>query len=671
MILPKEDGRRRVVIEAVAPTVDGGRYPIKRAVGDHVRVEADIFTDGHDAIAACVLVRRLGSSDTSSKWQEIPMRAILNGNDRWTGAFGVSGIGRYVFKVQAWVDHFETWHRDLLKRIAAETDATVDYLIGAGLVEAAADRARGADIPWLRDRAELLRYTKESVKLREIATDAKLHDAALRYPDKSLATESEREYAIVVDPAIARFSAWYEFFPRSTAAEPGLHGTFADSEKRLPYVAEMGFNVVYLPPIHPIGVNFRKGKNNNPQSEPGDCGSPWAIGSAEGGHKAIHPELGTLEDFRRFVVAAKEFDLTVAMDIAFQAAPDHPYVKEQENWFRKRPDGTIQYAENPPKKYQDIYPFDYESEDWAGMWEELKSVFDYWIAQGVTIFRVDNPHTKAFPFWEWVIPEIKKEHPEALFLAEAFTRPKVMYRLAKLGFSQSYTYFPWRNEKAEITAYLTELSQAPVRDFFRANQWPNTPDILTEVLQAGGRQVFGIRLLLAATLGANYGIYGPAFELMEHEPVRRGSEEYLNSEKYEIRHWNLDQPDSMRPLIKSVNAIRKENTALQNDSSVQFHSTDNERLIAYTKESEDRASLILTVVNLDAQYTQSGFVTLPLDALNIPQDQGYEVEDLLTGARYQWSGPRNYVELNPFHLPGHILKIHRRLEAEPDPISFL
>jgi starch synthase (maltosyl-transferring) len=346
-------------------------------------------------------------------------------------------------------------------------------------------------------------------------------------------------------------------------------------------------------------------------------------------------------------------------------------VKEHENWFRKRPDGTIQYAENPPKKYQDIYPFDFESEDWAGMWAELKSVFDYWIAQGVTIFRVDNPHTKAFPFWEWVIPEIKKEHAEVLFLAEAFTRPKIMYRLAKLGFSQSYTYYPWRNAKGEITAYLTELAQAPVRDFFRANQWPNTPDILTEFLQTGTRAVYGIRLLLAATLGANYGIYGPAFELMEHEPVRRGSEEYLNSEKYEIRHWDLDQPESMRPLIAMVNAIRKENAALHNDWSVKFHSTENEQLIAYTKESEDRSSLILTVVNLDPNSMQAGMVTLPLDELGIPADGGYEVEDLLTGARYAWNGPRNYVELNPTRLPGHVLRIERRLTAAPDADYFI
>jgi starch synthase (maltosyl-transferring) len=655
MALIEEDGRRRVIIEGITPTVDGGRFPAKRTLGDQVRVEADIFTDGHDEIAASLLARRQGTE----KWSEIAMLPLGNGSDRWAATFPVAEIGLFRFKVQGWVDHFETWHRDLLKRIQAGTDAAVDYLIGAELAMAAARRATGADAVWLNKRAEVLQSTTDPDKRRAAATDQKLRETALRYPDMRFRTESDREYSIVVDPVIARFSAWYEFFPRSAAPEPGKHGTFADCEKRLPYIAEMGFNVVYLPPIHPIGASFRKGRNNNPQSQPGDCGSPWAIGSAQGGHKSVHPELGTDEDFRRFLAKARQFDLKIALDIAFQVAPDHPYVQSHENWFRKRPDGTIQYAENPPKKYQDIYPFDFESEDWTGMWEELKSVFDYWIAEGVTIFRVDNPHTKAFPFWEWVIGEIKREHPEALFLAEAFTRPKIMYRLAKLGFSQSYTYFPWRTAKGETTAYLSELAQAPVREFFRPNQWPNTPDILTEFLQRGGRGVFGIRLLLAATLGANYGIYGPAFELMEHQPVRPGSEEYLNSEKYEIRHWDLERAESLRPLIARVNEVRNRNAALQRDWSILFHPTENDQLIAYTKESDDRSNLILTVVNLDPNYTQSGFVTLPMAALGIAEDRGYDVEDLLTGARYRWNGPRNYVELNPARLPGHILRVDR------------
>jgi starch synthase (maltosyl-transferring) len=653
------------VIEGISPLIDGGRFPAKRTLGDQVRVEADIFTDGHDSVAASLLVHREGSDE----WTEIPMLPLAN--DRWTVAFRVKELGPYSFKVQGWVDHFETWHRDLLKRIKAESDTPVDYLIGADLIDAAADRASGSDADFLRKRSEVLRSATDPNQLRTDATDALLRQTALRYPDKRFATESDHEAKIVVDPVHARFSAWYEFFPRSTAQEAGAHGTFADCEKRLPYIAEMGFNVVYLPPVHPIGRLFRKGRNNNPESQPGEPGSPWAIGSDEGGHKAIHPDLGTVEDFRRFVRKANELDLLVALDIAFQAAPDHPYVREHESWFRKRPDGTIQYAENPPKKYQDIYPFDFESDDWTGMWEELKCVFLYWIGQGITIFRVDNPHTKAFPFWEWVIAEIKREHPQVLFLAEAFTRPKIMYRLAKLGFSQSYTYFPWRNAKYEITAYLTELTQTPVREFFRPNQWPNTPDILTEFLQIGGKPAFQIRLLLAATLGSNYGIYGPAFELLENRPVRHGSEEYLNSEKYEIRTWDLDRSDSLRDLITIVNNVRNNNEALQSDWSLKFHATDNDQLICYSKESEDRTNLIVVVVNLDPHYTQSGFVNLPLDELQIPQDRAYEAEDLLTGSRYLWHGPRNYVELNPARLPGHFLKIHRQLKVETDFEYFL
>lgn len=665
-MIPKEtEGRRRVQIEGITPQVDGGRFAVKRTVGDEVRVEADVFADGHDAIRASLLARRANKL----KWTEIPMQPL--GNDRWTASFHVAELGKYVYKVQGWVDHFETWIRDLKKRIDAGSDTEVDYLIGADLLAAAADRAKGMDAVALRTVAKTLRTKKEIPLLREAAIAEKLHVLMQKYPDTRFASESDRELEIVVDPVRARFSSWYEFFPRSTAAEPGKHGTFADCERRLEYVASLGFNVVYLPPIHPIGRAFRKGKNNNPQCEPGDHGSPWAIGAKEGGHTSILPELGTLEEFQHFVSEVKRHGMDLALDIAFQVAPDHPYVKDHENWFKKRPDGTIQYAENPPKKYQDIYPFDFESDDWRGMWEELKNVFLYWVEQGVTIFRVDNPHTKAFPFWEWVIAEVKKKHPEVFFLAEAFTRPKVMYRLAKLGFGQSYTYFPWRNGKRELTEYLTELSQTPVREFFRPNQWPNTPDILTEFLQVGGRPAFNIRLLLAATLGANYGIYGPAFEQMEHVPVKHGSEEYLNSEKYEIRYWDLEKPGTLRETVARVNAIRNTNAALQNDWTLRFHATDNEQLIAYSKESEDRSNLLVTVVNLDPRYVQSGFVTLPLWELGIPEDRAYEAEDLLSGERYLWNGPRNYVELRPEQRAGHILRIRRKLKTESDFEYFL
>jgi starch synthase (maltosyl-transferring) len=659
----REDGRRRVIIEGISPEIDGGRFPAKRTIGDLVRVEADIFTDGHDSIAALLLFRH----EKAAKWIERPMKALVN--DRWFGEFPVSELGRYRYTLHAWVDHWETWRRDLIKRIAAETDTPVDYAIGAELVAQAAQRADGSDRHWLESQAELLRG--KSTDLRTVATDPLLYETMQRYPDRTLATEAQRELEIVVDPVRARFSSWYEMFPRSASPESGRHGTFADCEARLDYVATMGFDVLYLPPIHPIGKNFRKGKNNSTVAEPGDLGSPWAIGSEEGGHKSIHPQLGTLEDFRRLVNRASSLGIQVALDIAFQAAPDHPYVKDHEQWFRKRPDGTIQYAENPPKKYQDIYPFDFETSDWFELWQELKSVFTFWIEQGVRIFRVDNPHTKAFPFWEWVITELKRDWPEVLFLSEAFTRPKIMYRLAKLGFSQSYTYFPWRNTKADITAYLNELSKTQVREFFRPNQWPNTPDILTEFLQLRTRSAFMIRFLLAATLGANYGIYGPAFELLEGRPVRPGSEEYLDSEKYQIRHWDLERPDSLRELIALVNRIRKENPALQTDWLLDFHPTDNEQLICFSKRSPDGSNLVIVVINLDPHYRQAGFIDLDLKLLNLEGDKPFQAYDLLTGARYMWSGSRNYVELDPNSVPAHIFRIRHRLRVETDFEYFL
>lgn len=661
----QKDGRRRVVIENVTPEVDGGRFPAKRTVGDTVRVEADIFTDGHDSIAAVLLFR----SEDSALWTERPMQPLVN--DRWTGDFPVTKIGRYRYTIRAWVDHWETWRRDLKKRIDAGTDTDIDYCMGASLVEEAAARATKADNEYLTAAAALLRTEADMENRRAQATDDVLNEMVLRHPDRRFETAFERELVIIVDPVRARFSSWYELFPRSTSPEADRHGTLTDCEARLPYVAGMGFNVVYLPPVHPVGSAFRKGKNNAVTAEPGDVGSPWAIGSAEGGHKSVHPQLGTLEDFRRLVQRASELGLQVALDIAFQVAPDHPYVRQHEEWFRKRPDGTIQYAENPPKKYQDIYPFDFETPKWFELWQELKSVFEFWIGYGVRIFRVDNPHTKAFPFWEWCINEIKLQWPETLFLSEAFTRPKIMYRLAKLGFSQSYTYFPWRNTKHEITTYLSELTQTPVREFFRANQWPNTPDILTEFLQIGSRAAFMIRFLLAATLGANYGIYGPAFELMESRPVRSGSEEYLNSEKYQIRHWDLEQPDSLHEFIALVNRIRNENPALQSDWSLEFHPVDNDQLICYSKRTDDPANLIVVVVNLDPHHTQSGFVDLPLDKWRIEEDRPYQANDLLTGARYVWNGRRNWVQLNPDSVPGHIFRIRRRLRVETDFEYFL
>ncbi len=647
--LSAQNGRARVIIESVTPQVDSGRFPAKRTVGDKVSVEADVFTDGHDSVAA--VVRFKHNSETT--WHETPMQFLVN--DRWTAEFTVSELGRYSYSVSAWVDHWETWRRDLQKRIKAATDAEVDYLIGAELIEAAAKRARDAGL--LHASAAGLRTKSDIDALREIALEPSLNELMLANPDRRFDTNYERMLEIVVDPVHARFSAWYEFFPRSASTVPGKHGTFADCEARLSYVADLGFDVLYFPPIHPIGFQFRKGKNNTVTAEPDDVGSPWAIGAPEGGHKSVLAELGTLEEFRHFVKRASDHGIRVALDIAFQAAPDHPYVKDHTNWFRMRPDGTIQYAENPPKKYQDIYPFDFESEDWEGMWQELKNVFEFWLEQGIRIFRVDNPHTKAFPFWEWCISELKEQAPDVLFLSEAFTRPKVMYRLAKVGFSQSYTYFPWRTAKWEITQYLNELTQAPVVDFFRPSQWANTPDILIEFLQSGLRSAFMIRYLLAATLGSNYGIYGPAFELLEGRPIRKGSEEYLDSEKYQLRHWNLDQPDSLKQLIKTVNRIRRENPALQSDRLIQFHEIPNDQLLVFTKRTEDYSNVILVAINLDPRNVQSGFVYLPLDTLKFDDNAPYQAHDLLTGARYRWQGRNNYIELNPSSLAAHIISL--------------
>jgi len=653
-----EEGRSRVIIEAVQPEIDGGRFPIKRIVGEDTVVEADILADGHDALSCRLLYRR----EAETEWSEAPMEPL--GNDRWRGSFRVQELGRYRYTVLGWVDHFKSWSRDLEKRVQAGQDVTIDLLIGAEIVEGAARQASSMNAKWLSIYADALRAggdegTKQALSL-ELARLMSICG------ERHFVTTYDKDLVVVVDRERARFGAWYELFPRSCATEPGGHGTFKDVEKHLEYVAAMGFDVLYLPPIHPIGISFRKGRNNSTIATAGDPGSPWAIGSALGGHKAIHPELGSLEDFRHLVEAAAKFNIDLALDIAFQCSPDHPYVKEHPEWFRQRPDGTVQYAENPPKKYQDIYPFDFETPQWRELWEELKSVFQFWIEQGVHIFRVDNPHTKAFPFWEWVIAEIKRDCPDAIFLAEAFTRPKALYGLAKRGFTQSYNYFPWRNTKWELTQYLTDLTQSGVKEFFGPNLWPNTPDILPEYLQYGGRPAHIARFILAATLGPSYGIYGPAFELCENRPLAPGREEYLDSEKYEIRTWDIDRPDSLSSLIGQVNQIRRENPAFWANHNLRFHDVDNEQIIAYSKSSEDGLNEVLVVVNLDPHYKQSGFITLPLEEFGLDPRQPYQAHDLLTDARYLWHGARNYVELNPKTVPAHIFVIRRKVRTEHD-----
>jgi starch synthase (maltosyl-transferring) len=651
----------RAVIENVRPFVEGGRFPIKRTVGESVRVTADIYADGHELLSAVLLHRCTARGD----WKEVPMREL--GNDRWTGEFTVEEMAPYVYTLQAWIDRFRSWRRDLAKKLKAGQDVAMDLLVGAELVEKALARASGEDAGRLKSWASALRSSGSSVaETGKKALDEELERLMDRYSERNGAVRYEKELPVMAERERARFSSWYEMFPRSCTSDAQRHGNFRDCEERLRYVAAMGFDVLYLPPIHPIGKTSRKGKNNQPAAGPEDPGSPWAIGAAEGGHKEIHPELGMLDDLRCLRAQAAEHGIELALDLAFQATPDHPYVKEHPEWFRHRPDGSIQYAENPPKKYEDIYPFDFESPNWRELWEELKDVLFFWLEQGIRIFRVDNPHTKPFAFWEWLLAEAKKEYPESIFLAEAFTRPRVMYELAKLGFTQSYTYFTWRNTKRELTDYLTELTQSDVREYFRPNFWPNTPDILPEFLHYGDRGAFAARLVLAATLSSNFGIYGPAFELLENRPVEPGREEYLDSEKYEIRAWDITRSDSLRDLISRVNRIRRENLALQYNDSLRFHEVDNDQLIAYSKAAPDLSNVILVVVNLDPYHTQSGWLHLPLQELRIDPGQTYQAHDLLGNARYFWQGERNYVELDPHVVPAHIFVIRRRVRTERD-----
>ena len=657
-----KEGRGRAVIDAVLPAVDGGRYPIKRIVAEPVFIEAHCFTDGHDKIRA---VLTWGLADGSESY-DVEMTAQVN--DVWTAQFTPPTAGRYRYTVTAWVDPLGSWRSELERRDDPD-DVRIALQVGAGLIDKLVERAtnddRAALAHWaaaLREAAAATTTSQDVAAMKALALDTARAAIAERHADRSLATSLSLE--LIADRKRAGFSSWYELFPRSAAAQAGVHGTFRDVASRLPYVAQMGFDVLYFPPIHPIGRVNRKGKNNKLVAQPDDVGSPWAIGAAEGGHKDILPELGTLQDFKDLNAKARELGIDIALDIAFQCAPDHPYVKEHPRWFKHRPDGSVQYAENPPKKYQDIYPFDFESEDWRGLWDELKSVIDFWILQGVRIFRVDNPHTKSFAFWEWAIGEVKRAQPDVIFLAEAFTRPKVMHRLAKVGFTQSYTYYTWRNTKYELTEYFTELSSAPGADYFRPNVWPNTPDILHESLQSGLRAVYCSRLVLAATLAANYGIYGPTFELRVSAPRGPGSEEYLDSEKYQLRHWDLNQADSLAPLIARVNQIRRENVALQSDKSLKFCPVENDQLIAYVKHDEALQNVILTVVNLDPHNTQSGWVGLDLAALGIGEGEAFQVHDLLSNQRFEWRGRYNFVSLEPWRMPAHVFLLRKLVRSE-------
>lgn len=635
-------GTSRVIIENVQPFVDGGIYPAKRTVGEQVDVTADILGDGHDHIRARVLFKK----STESAWHETEMRHL--GNDFWKGTFDTTEKGIYHFKVTAWIDHFDTWYDGFKKKAAANIDVRLELREGVVYLKTLETRRLRLSHAIARLEGN---YDEAIAYVRSDEFAHLVHE----HPLIDHATTTVREYEVVVEHKRVNFTAWYELFPRSASLEH-RHGTFRDVIKLLPRIEAMGFDVLYLPPIHPIGKVNRKGKNNNVKAEDGEPGSPWAIGSDEGGHKAILPALGTLDDYRALIQEAKMYGLDIALDLAFQCAPDHPYVKEHPDWFKQRPDGSIQYAENPPKKYQDIYPFNFECSDWQALWMELKSVITFWIDQGVTIFRVDNPHTKPTPFWQWVIAEINKTYADIIFLAEAFTRPLIMSSLAKVGFTQSYTYFTWRVNKQEIMGYMNDLVYGPSRNYFRPNFWPNTPDILPFHLQHQGENIFILRLALAATLSSNYGIYGPAYELYDNYPLP-GREEYMNSEKFEVKHYDWKRTTRMTDIITLVNRARRDNEALHSTWNMQFCHIENNFLLGYIKATTDLSNIILVVVNLDPNGTQSGYIQLPKERLKLGDQILVRVRDLITEEVYTWTQEWNFVSLDPYKMPFHLFKL--------------
>lgn len=643
-----------IAIEDVRPELDGGHWPIKRVVGDQVEVSADIFKEGHDLLQARVVYRTVDEAD----WREAPMRQVEN--DRWVGSFGVDRNTRYVYSVLAFTDAYGSWRADLQKRLAAAQNVTSELLEGLRLLEQAAARATDPD-----DRGRLEAYAQrwrasEYREQAELAISHELGEIVDRWPDRSDATRYRRELQLVVDRLQARFASWYEIFPRSQGTDPTRSATFREAEARIPAIAAMGFDTLYMTPIHPIGVTNRKGPNNTLVAGPNDPGSPYAIGSQAGGHEAVAPELGTLEDFLHFQETAKQHGLELVLDFAIQVSPDHPWVKEHPEWFYHRPDGTIKFAENPPKKYEDIYPLNFRSADWKNLWAAWRDIILLWAERGVRVFRVDNPHTKPLAFWEWVIRDIQEKYPEVIFLAEAFTRPKMMRQLAKVGFSQSYTYFTWRNAKGELQEYLTELTQGEMREYYRGNFFANTPDILPPILQLGGRPAFRMRLVLAATLSSVYGIYS-GFELCENTP--RGTpgaqEYYQDSEMYQHKVWDWDRPGNIIDDVTRVNRIRRENPALHLYDNLRFHACDNDQLLVYSKATPDARNLIVCVVNLDPYWPQAGWLEVPTHEWGIPADQPYVVHDLMTDERFTWRGNWNWVRLDPAARPAHILRVER------------
>ncbi|MDX1627185.1 MAG: alpha-1,4-glucan--maltose-1-phosphate maltosyltransferase [Fulvivirga sp.] len=642
-----KSARKRTVIENVSPQINKGEFYCKRVVGQAVMVEADIYADGHDVIRAEIAFKH----EKEKSWQQIDMAHEVN--DRWLGVFVVAKQGLYEFKVHSWVDYALSWQHNIERKIQDGQQVEVELKDGIEYLKSVRKKATTKEKTYLEEVIKAFKDKKSYKKAVKAAVSDKLHQLLMKYPMQDFKT-THPALKIYVDRKKALFSTWYEFFPRSTAPVEGKHGTFKDCRKVLPHVAAMGFDVVYFPPVHPIGTAFRKGKNNSTKAEKGDVGSPWAIGNEAGGHTAIHKELGTLKDFKSVIEKARELKMEIAMDFALQCAPDHPFVKENPEWFKWRADGTVQYAENPPKKYQDILPIYFETEDWENLWNELTEIALYWVKQGVSIFRVDNPHTKPFAFWQFLISKVKTQNPDVIFLSEAFTKPKVMQRLAKVGFSQSYTYFTWRNTKQELMEYMTELTKTDLSEYFRPNFWPNTPDINPYILQSGNQNIFITRYVLAATLSSNIGIYGPVFEQMVHEAII-GKEEYLNSEKYEVKHWDWSKTNKLKSIITLVNQIRKENIALQETNNIEFCSLDNDQLLAFHKGLGENHLLI--VINLDPYHMQSGWVQVPMAKVGLQDGDDFRVHDLVTQQTYFWSKEWNYVALDPNALPFHLFKI--------------
>lgn len=642
---------RPVIIEGVSPELDGGRHAIKREVGDRVTVSADIFAEGHGLLAARLRYRKKGHH----AWCETAMRK--GDNERWTASFAVEEIGRYQYTIHAYPDLFRTWLEEVHKKHEAAVTLTSELLEGREIINAARKRAEEVDRILYAELLKRLDAAKNQGEVLEIVGADGFLTLMDRYADRSHLTEYTPCLEVVVDRVRARCAAWYEMFPRSQGTVPGKSGTFADCEVRLPDIKAMGFDVVYFPPIHPIGEINRKGPNNSLEAAPTDPGCPYAIGNKDGGHKSIEPGLGSLADFERLVRRCREMDMEIALDFAIQCAPDHPYVAEYPQWFLMRPDGTIKYAENPPKKYEDIYPLNFYCQDRQGLWNEMKNIIEFWILHGVNIFRIDNPHTKPVVFWAWLIESIQAKHPQVIFLSEAFTHPKMMRALAKIGFTQSYTYFTWRNYKHELIEYFTELTQGPMQEYFRGNLFTNTPDILPTILQEGGRPAFKMRVTLAATLSSVYGIYS-GFELCENKALR-GREEYLDSEKYQYKVWDWNRPGNIKSYISTLNQIRQENPALHEYNNLDFYHAENENILIYGKQTHNKDNIIIVVVNLDPYRAHDSFIYLPIERFGIQYYENYQVLDLITGARFQWQGEKNYVRLDPHVEVAHILRLNR------------